>query len=92
MLDVLDGAGRRAMLNEVKRYELFANGRVATVSLGRPDLVIDRSVLAGELGKLAEGAGARVVPGRRFLGLRALLRAGLSRSAPATGESRPTVP
>ena len=27
-----------------------------------------------------------------FLGLRALVRAGLSRSAPATGESRPTVP
>jgi flavin-dependent dehydrogenase len=44
---------------------------VATVSLGRPDLVIDRSVLAGELGELAAGAGARVVLGRRFVGLRA---------------------
>lgn len=71
MLDVLQGVGRRAVLNEVKHYELFADGRVATVSLGRPDLVIERSALAGELGELAEGAGARVALGRRFVGLRA---------------------
>ena len=41
MLDVLGGVGRPAVLNEVKHYELFADGRVATVSLGCPDLVID---------------------------------------------------
>jgi len=69
MLDVLGGAGRRAVLNEVKRYELFADGRVAAVSLGRPDLVIDRAVLAGELGELAAAAGARIALGRRFVGL-----------------------
>ena len=71
MLDVLDGVGRRAVLNEVKHYELFADGRAATVTLGRPDLVIERSILAGELGELAERAGARVVLSRRFVGLRA---------------------
>ena len=71
MLDVLDGVGRRAVLNEVKHYELFADGRAATVTLGRPDLVIERSTLAGELGELAERAGARVALGRRFVGLRA---------------------
>lgn len=71
MLDVLDGVGRRAVLNEVKHYELFADGRAATITLGRPDLVIERATLAGELGELAEGAGARVALGRRFVGLRA---------------------
>jgi flavin-dependent dehydrogenase len=71
MLDVLDGVGRRGVLNEVKHYELFADGHTATVTLGRPDLVIERANLAGELGGLAEGAGARVALGRRFVGLRA---------------------
>ena len=71
MLDVLGGVGGRAVVNEVKHYELFADGRAATVTLGRPDLVIERSILAGELGELAERAGARVALGRRFVGLRA---------------------
>ncbi len=61
MLDVLGGVGRRPVLNEVKRYELFADGCVATVPLGRADLVIE----------LAENAGARVVLDRRSVGLRA---------------------
>ena len=71
MLDVLGGVRRRAVLNEVTRYELFADGRVAIAPLGRPGLVIERSVLAGELGELAGGAGARLALGRRVVGLRA---------------------
>lgn len=70
LLGLLDGAGCEAVVNEVKRFELFADGGVATVALRRPDLVIERSVLVRSLADAARVAGAQIVPGRRFLGMR----------------------
>ena len=32
MVDVLDGAGDKAVVNRIHRFEMFANGRVAMVS------------------------------------------------------------
>lgn len=69
MRDLLESLGDQAVVNEIHRFELFADGRVATVTLQRPDLVIERSILIRELAVQAESSGAEVVLGRRFLDL-----------------------
>src|SRR3989441_687529 len=71
MRDLLGPIGERAVVNEIRRFELCTDGRVGTIQLERPDLVIERSVLVRELAGHAEAAGARMLVGRRFLGLEA---------------------
>jgi len=56
-----------AVVNTIRRFELFADGRVATITLKRPDLVIERSKLIQGLAERAEGSGAKVLTGHRFL-------------------------
>lgn len=55
-----------SIVNEIRRFELFADGRVATVSLRKPDLVIERRSLIQNLAAEAQRAGARIELGRRF--------------------------
>lgn len=62
-------AVRISILNEIRRFELFTDGRSAVVSLKRPDLIIERSRLIGALAREAEAAGARIDYDTRFLGL-----------------------
>ncbi len=69
MRELLGPQGEGAVINEIHRFELFANGRVATVPLQRPDLVIDRPTLVRSLAGQAERSGARILLGQRFLGL-----------------------
>jgi flavin-dependent dehydrogenase len=69
MREVLGGVGDRAVVNEIRRFELYTDGRVAKIALRRPDLVIERSVLIEELAKASIGAGARIEFGRKFLAL-----------------------
>ena len=71
MRDLLGPIGERAVVNEIRRFELCTDGRVGTIQLERPDLVIERSVLVRELAGHAEAAGARMLVGRRFVGLEA---------------------
>lgn len=66
MLGPLEGA---SVVNEIRRFELFADGRVATVALRRPDLVVERAKLIGGLAEQAQVAGARMLLGRRFVNL-----------------------
>jgi len=56
-----------AVVNKIRHLELFADGRVAVISLKRPDLVIERSRLAQALRAQAEKSGAIVFDGHRFL-------------------------
>jgi flavin-dependent dehydrogenase len=63
---LLDGA----VVNAVNRFELFADGRAAAVSLPRPDLIIERSALIHNLAEKAEAAGARLLCNHSFLELR----------------------
>lgn len=56
-------------VNEIRRFELFTDGRSAQVALSRPDLVIERSRLIPALGEEAQQAGARLSFETRFLGL-----------------------
>jgi len=65
----VNGAAGASILNEIRRFELFTNGRSAVVSLKRPDLIIERSRLIRALAAEAEGAGAKLDYDTRFLGL-----------------------
>jgi len=65
----LNGAGNASIVNEIRRLELFTDGRSATISLKRPDLIIERSRLIRALAAEAEAAGARIEYDTRFLGL-----------------------
>ena len=54
------------VLNRIRRFELYADGRVATISLRQPDLVIERSKLIQRLAELAEAGGVKILTGQRF--------------------------
>jgi digeranylgeranylglycerophospholipid reductase len=65
----MNGVAGASILNEIRRFELFTNGRSAVVSLKRPDLIIERSRLIRALAQEAEQAGAKFDYDTRFLGL-----------------------
>jgi digeranylgeranylglycerophospholipid reductase len=65
----VNGAAGASILNEIRRFELFTNGRSAVVNLKRPDLIIERSRLIRALAQEAEEAGARFDYDTRFLDL-----------------------
>jgi flavin-dependent dehydrogenase len=69
MRDLLGPLGERSVVNEIRRFELFTDGRSATVSLERPDLIIERASLIRNLAAQAERAGAKTLLGRKFLKL-----------------------
>jgi len=69
MREILGGHGERAIVNEIRRFELFTDGRVAKIALRCPDLVVERSSLIHELAGLAQAAGARVQFGQKLLSL-----------------------
>lgn len=71
MRDLLGTAAERSVINEINRFELFTDGRSATVPLDRPDLIIERSQLIKGLAEEAESRGVRLEMGRRFAGLEA---------------------
>jgi flavin-dependent dehydrogenase len=59
-----------SVVNTIRRFELFADGRVATISLQRPDLVIQRSKLIQGLAERAEASGTKVMAGHLFVRLK----------------------
>jgi digeranylgeranylglycerophospholipid reductase len=62
-------SARNSIVNEIRRFELFTDGRSAQVSLKRPDLIIERSRLIRLLAEEAQGAGARIAYDTRFQSL-----------------------
>ena len=67
--DVLGELARQARVNEIRRFELFTDGRVARVSLTSPDLVIERNRLIRDLAGAAQASGVRIDFGCQFVGL-----------------------
>lgn len=63
-------AAKGVIVNQISGFELFADGRVASVPLEQPDLVIERSTLIRQLAQQASDAGAQLRLGRRFTGAR----------------------
>jgi digeranylgeranylglycerophospholipid reductase len=66
MRTVLGRAAESSIVNEIRRFELFTDGRAATVALKRPDLIVERRALIQALADEARQAGATVELGRRF--------------------------
>jgi flavin-dependent dehydrogenase len=69
MRDMLGPSVNRCVVNQINRFELFTDGRSATVPLDSPDLIIERSQLIRGLSEEAQANGARVELGRRFVSL-----------------------
>jgi flavin-dependent dehydrogenase len=69
MNELLGAAGKPSIVNKVRRFELFTDGRAATIDLAQPDLIIERAKLIRSLAEHAQQAGAEVRLGRSFRSL-----------------------
>jgi flavin-dependent dehydrogenase len=65
----LGTAAGASILNEIRRFELFTDGRSAQIALSKPDLIIERSKLIPGLAQEAQHAGAQVSFDSRFVSL-----------------------
>jgi digeranylgeranylglycerophospholipid reductase len=66
MRELLGAAAERSIVNEIRRFELFTDGRSATIALNHPDLIIERRTLIRALADEAQRSGASLELGRRF--------------------------
>jgi flavin-dependent dehydrogenase len=66
---LLGAVAEPAVVNHIRRFELFTDGRSATIELSKPDLVIERAALIRSLAEQAQHAGARLEFSRKFLHL-----------------------
>jgi flavin-dependent dehydrogenase len=66
MRTLLGRAAERSIVNEIRRFELFTDGRTANVALKNPDLIIERRTLIQALAQEAQQAGATLELGHRF--------------------------
>lgn len=69
MRKLLGHAAEDSIINEIRRFELFTDGRAATISLNHPDLIIERRALIQGLAEEAQRAGAKIDLGRQFRAL-----------------------
>src|SRR5258706_1468327 len=65
----MGASARESIINEIRRFELFTDGRSAQVALTKPDLIIERSRLISALAREGEQAGATLSFDTRFLGI-----------------------
>jgi len=65
----LGASAHESVLNEIRRFELFTDGRSAQVALTKPDLIIERAKLIPALAREARQSGAEMSFDTRFLGL-----------------------
>jgi flavin-dependent dehydrogenase len=66
----LGAVANASVVNEIRRFELFTNGRSAQLALSEPDLIIERARLIPALAQTAQQAGAQLQYDTRFLGLK----------------------
>src|SRR5229473_4419787 len=86
MRTLLGEVGERAVINEIRKFELFTDGRAAQVPLERPDLIIERAQLIRGLAGQARSQGAKISFGNRFVSLESNgngLRVGVERTRQA---------
>jgi flavin-dependent dehydrogenase len=77
-------SSEKSAVNEIHGFELFTDGRAATIPLESPDLVLERSLLIRALADEAQSQGARLEFGRRFASLQGS-RSGIEISLAAIG-------
>ncbi|GIX46560.1 MAG: hypothetical protein KatS3mg131_0771 [Candidatus Tectimicrobiota bacterium] len=61
--ELLGNLGDKAVVNEIHRFELHADGQVATVTLRHPDVMVERATLLCALADRATAAGAQLMLG-----------------------------
>jgi flavin-dependent dehydrogenase len=69
MRGLLGPLAERSVVNEIRSFELFTDGRAATVQLKHPDLIVERRSLIQGLAEEAQRAGVSIELGRRFQAL-----------------------
>jgi flavin-dependent dehydrogenase len=65
----MGASAQESIVNEIRRFELFTDGRSAQIALKQPDLIIERARLTQALAREAQHAGASVSFDTRFLGI-----------------------
>ena len=65
----MGASAEESIVNEIRRFELFTDGRSAQIALRKPDLIIERSRLIAALARDAQEAGASFSFDTRFLGI-----------------------
>jgi flavin-dependent dehydrogenase len=65
----MEEAASACIVNEIRRFELFTDGRSAQIALRRPDLIIERARLTRALAHRARHAGAELCFDTRFVHL-----------------------
>jgi flavin-dependent dehydrogenase len=58
-----------SVVNEIRQFELFTDGRSASIPLTRPDLVVERSRLIRSIADRAAREGAEICLSRKFVSL-----------------------
>jgi flavin-dependent dehydrogenase len=66
MRTLLGRAAEGSIVNEIRRFELFTDGRAATIALRHSDLIIERRALIQGLSAEAQRAGVQIEMGKRF--------------------------
>jgi flavin-dependent dehydrogenase len=67
--EILGSQLNGSLVNEIRRYELYADGVSANVELSQPDLVVERSTLIDSLARQAQALGAEIRLGERLVGM-----------------------
>jgi len=65
----MNGEAATSIRNEIRRFELFTDGRSAEIALQQPDLIIERARLIPALARASQQAGAKFSMDTRFLGM-----------------------
>lgn len=81
----LGAPAEQSIVNEIRRFELFTDGRSAQIALSEPDLIIERRRLVSAMARQARHAGVNFSFDTRFLGLSANTR-GLSIDVERAGD------
>jgi flavin-dependent dehydrogenase len=66
--EILGFVPEEAIVNRIRKFEIFSRSKSVRIELSRPDLVIERERLIKLLARLAEEAGARIHLGYQFEG------------------------
>lgn len=66
----LGSAADKSIVNEIRQFELFADGRTTTVPLREPDLIIERAQVIQTLAEDCAHAGVEIANGHQMTALR----------------------
>jgi len=66
---LLGASSQKCAVNQIHGFELFTDGRAASIPLASPDLVLERSLLIRALAQEAQSHGVQLQFGRRFASL-----------------------